>query len=81
MRTFLATAAARGLRGPVKWQFVGPVTLGAALTRVGVPADRAFAVAVRAVRAHVAALAAAVADGAAGSRRSSCGSTSRGSAS
>ena len=31
MRTFLATAAARGLRGPVKWQFVGPVTLGVAL--------------------------------------------------
>ena len=61
MRTFLATAAARGLRGPVKWQFVGPVTLGAALTRVGVPSDRAFAVAVRAVRAHLTALAAAVA--------------------
>ena len=62
MRTFLATAAARGMRGPVKWQFVGPVTLGAALTRVGVPADRAFAVAAGAVRAHVSALAAAVAE-------------------
>ena len=61
VRTFLATAAARGLQGPVKWQFVGPVTLGAALTRVGVPVDRAFAVAGRAVRAHVAALTAAVA--------------------
>ena len=62
MRTFLATATARGLRGPIKWQFVGPVTLGAALTRVGVPADRAFAVAAGAVRAHVTALAAAVAE-------------------
>ena len=37
LRAFLATAAARQLRGPVKWQFTGPVTLGAALTRVGVP--------------------------------------------
>ena len=32
--------SARGLRGPVKWQFVGPVTLGVALTRVGVPVRR-----------------------------------------
>jgi hypothetical protein len=61
MRTFLATAVGRGFRGPVKWQFVGPVTLGAALTRVGVPADRAFAVASGAVRDHVTALAATVA--------------------
>lgn len=61
IRTFLATAAARGLTGPVKWQFVGPVTLGAALTRVGVPVETAFPVAVRAVRSHLAALADAVA--------------------
>lgn len=61
LRAFLAAAAARPLRGPVKWQFTGPVTLGAALTRVGVPADRAFAVAAAAVRAHVAAIATAVA--------------------
>ena len=60
-RTFLATAAARGLRGPVKWQFVGPVTLGAALNRVGVPVHTAFPVAVRAVRSHLAAIADAVA--------------------
>ncbi len=32
LRAFLATAQARQLRGPVKWQFTGPVTLGAALT-------------------------------------------------
>ncbi|HEU5241239.1 MAG TPA: hypothetical protein VFU25_04435, partial [Ornithinibacter sp.] len=61
LRAFLADAAARQLRGPVKWQFTGPVTLGAALTRVGVPTDRAFAVAAAAVRAHVAAIATAVA--------------------
>jgi methionine synthase II (cobalamin-independent) len=61
LRAFLATAAARQLRGPVKWQFTGPVTLGAALTRVGVPAERAFAVAARAVRAHLAAITEAVA--------------------
>ena len=60
LRAFLATAAARQYRGPVKWQFTGPVTLGAALTRVGVPADRAFAVAAASVRAHVAAIAGAV---------------------
>ena len=35
--------------------------MGAALTRVGVPADRAFAVAAASVRAHVAAIAGAVA--------------------
>lgn len=60
LRAFLETAAARQYRGPVKWQFTGPVTLGAALTRVGVPADRAFAVAAASVRAHVAAIASAV---------------------
>ena len=32
IRTFLDVAAARGYQGPVKWQFVGPVTLGVALT-------------------------------------------------
>src|SRR5687768_5655302 len=53
MRAFLALAEARGLRGPVKWQFVGPVTLGMALTRIGVAPATAFAVAGRAVRAHV----------------------------
>lgn len=37
----------------VKWQFVGPVTLGMALTRAGVPDHLAFDVAVHAVRSHV----------------------------
>lgn len=61
IRTFLDVAAARGHRGPVKWQFVGPVTLGVALTRAGVAVGTAFAVAVRAVRTHLVALADAVA--------------------
>jgi len=55
-RVFLDAAAAGDLRGPVKWQFVGPVTLGVALTRAGVAVGTAFAVAVRAVRAHLIAL-------------------------
>lgn len=54
MRAFLD--AARGHEGPVKWQFTGPVTLGAALHRAGVPADVAFAVAVNTVRSHVSAI-------------------------
>ncbi|WP_420450958.1 hypothetical protein [Ilumatobacter sp.] len=38
---------------PVKWQFVGPVTLGVALARAGVRHDRAFEIAAEAVRHHV----------------------------
>jgi hypothetical protein len=61
-RTFLAHAAAAGADGrPVKWQLVGPVTLGLALVRAGAPVDIAFEVAAEAVRAHVRALAAEVA--------------------
>lgn len=37
----------------VKWQLVGPVSLGLALMRAGVPGDDAFEVSVRAVRSHV----------------------------
>lgn len=60
-RTFLQHARTEGLDGaPVKWQFVGPVTLGVALTRAGVPAALAFDVASRSVQAHVAAMAEAV---------------------
>jgi hypothetical protein len=61
LRTFLAVAGPRGLHGPVKWQFVGPVTLGVAIARAGVDSRTAFAVAGRAVRAHVTAIARAVA--------------------
>lgn len=60
-RTFLDHAVAAGLDGqPVKWQFVGPVTLGVALERAGLPASEAFAVASSSIRAHLAALADAV---------------------
>ena len=78
LRAFLSTAVARQLRGPVKWQFTGPVTLGAALTRVGVPPDRAFAVAARAVRAHLGCDRRRRRDRRSRTRRRSSGSTSRG---
>lgn len=41
---------ARDHDGPIKWQFAGPLTLGMALMRHGVPARTAFDVSVRAVR-------------------------------
>ena len=50
-RQFLKHAA--GHSGPVKWQFVGPVTLGAVLQRAGVHADVAYQVAMQAIRAHI----------------------------
>jgi hypothetical protein len=61
LRRFLDHAVSIDLDGPVKWQFVGPVTLGVALARAGLADDVAFAVAARAVRSHVAALSVAVA--------------------
>lgn len=60
LRSFLHRAASSGFEGPVKWQFVGPVTLGVALTRAGLRDEPAFAVAARAVRSHVSAVSAAV---------------------
>jgi len=59
-RAFLSAAAGR--RGPVKWQFVGPVTLGLALVRAGLSSEVAFDVAVRAVRCRVRDLAEHVAE-------------------
>jgi len=50
-RSFLEAAAGR--RAPVKWQFVGPVTLGLALVRAGLTPEVAFEVSVRAVRCRV----------------------------
>ncbi len=61
MRAFLYAAYEAGYDRPIKWQFVGPVTLGVALVRAGVPDDVAFAVAGRAVRSHVAAIAVGIA--------------------
>lgn len=55
-RTFLDAAGDRRSTTVVKWQFVGPVTLGLALIRSGVSADIAFDLALRAVRSHVKAL-------------------------
>lgn len=45
----------------IKWQFIGPVTLGQALVRAGVSVDTAFDVAIHAVRSHVANLYRAIA--------------------
>jgi hypothetical protein len=44
---------ARGRQGVVKWQVLGPVSLGGALLRRGVPVRTAYGLAVRAVRAHL----------------------------
>jgi hypothetical protein len=52
-RAFLDAATNAGYQGPVKWQFVGPVSLGVALQRAGLPTEIAFDVAVNAVRAHI----------------------------
>ncbi len=51
--TFLESADQHESPPLVKWQFVGPVTLGAILVRVGVPVDVAFRLALRVVCAHM----------------------------
>ncbi len=61
LRIFLDLARNVGVDGlPVKWQFVGPVTLGVALQRAGLRDTQAFTIAVDAVRHHVAQISAAV---------------------
>lgn len=60
LRSFIYRAQQADFRGPVKWQFVGPVTLGMALHRAGVAAELAFAVAASAVRAHLGAISAVI---------------------
>ncbi len=59
-RTFLDVARARHYAGPVKWQFVGPISLGVALRRAGAAPDVAFAVAAKTVGSHLGALSATV---------------------
>jgi hypothetical protein len=59
-RAFLELAAERGHASPVKWQFVGPISVGVALRRAGAAPDVAFDVALRVVSGHVRALTAAV---------------------
>jgi hypothetical protein len=54
LRAFLGAVAGR--QGPIKLQLTGPVTLGIALQSLGVPTNRAFAVAGTAVRARARAL-------------------------
>lgn len=51
LRAFCRAAAGR--QGMVKWQIAGPITLGMALLEQGVPPQRAFDVAIRAVRVTV----------------------------
>lgn len=63
LRVCLERAVAAGVgTDPVKWQFVGPVTLGVALVRAGVPTEIAFEMAATSVRAHLRAISAHVAD-------------------
>lgn len=61
-RTFLEIAADRGHLDAVKWQFVGPLSVGIALRRAGAPADLAFPVALGVVKGHLRSLVAAVAE-------------------
>ncbi len=61
LRAFLGLARKVGVDGsPVKWQFVGPVTLGVALQRAGLRDTQAFTIAADAVRHHVAQISEAV---------------------
>jgi hypothetical protein len=63
LRVCLERAAAAGVgTDPVKWQFVGPVTLGVALVRAGVPTDIAFEMGAASVRAHLRAISAHVSE-------------------
>lgn len=63
LQAFLDLARKVGVDGsPVKWQFVGPVTLGAALQRAGLRNAQAFTIAADAVRHHVAQISRAVSE-------------------
>lgn len=61
-RTFLDVAVERGYSGPVKWQFVGPISVGVALRRAGASPEVAFDVSVETVRSHLRSLSAAVSE-------------------
>jgi hypothetical protein len=56
LRAFLDEAVRRGHDGPVKWQFMGPISVGTALMRAGAGRDVAFAIGLRAVRSHLTAI-------------------------
>ena len=69
-RSFLDLAAIVRLDGAaVKWQFVGPVTLGVALHRSGLDREAAFDLALSVVRARLAALSSMVTDAVPNSRQ------------
>ncbi len=61
-RACLEVASERGHAGPVKWQFVGPISVGLTLVRAGASSDVAFPMAVRLVRSHLTSLVGAIAD-------------------
>jgi hypothetical protein len=61
-RTCLDLAVERGHDGPVKWQFVGPISVGVALRRAGATPDVAFSMASRVVRSHVRSIGARVSE-------------------
>lgn len=60
-RTTLELASARSHTGPVKWQLVGPISVGQALRRAGARPDVAFRTAAHVVESHLRALHDAVA--------------------
>lgn len=60
-RSFLDLAVEQGYTGPVKWQFVGPISVGIALRRAGASTEVAFDVALASVSAHLRSLSASVA--------------------
>jgi len=66
-RACLRLASDIGHPGPVKWQFVGPISVGLALRRAGADADVAFPMAVRLVRSHLRSLVETVAEALPGS--------------
>ncbi len=69
-RAFLDLGAKVRLDGAaVKWQFVGPVTLGVALHRAGLDRETAFELALTTVRSRLAALSALVTDALPNSRQ------------
>lgn len=54
LRAALDAAVDRGHTGAVKWQFVGPISVGVTLRRAGVAPDLAFDLAARIVSSHLA---------------------------
>lgn len=53
LRAALIDAVRRGHEGPVKWQFVGPISVGVTLRRAGVAPSVAFDLAARLVRSRL----------------------------